>query len=246
MDFIRIVLVRTSHPGNIGATARAMKNMDLHNLHLVSPLQFPHHDASARASGADDLLAKAVVHSTLEDALADCSLVYATTARSRTLNFEVKMPEEACKEIISQPHKKIAVVFGNERTGLTNDEMNLAHHRVCIPTSQAYSSLNLAQAVQVLCYELFKQKMHQDPTVFVTTPSYEYPPASMEQMHSYLSRLEEQLLAIDFLKPPHAMLMKRLKRLYTRAQLDENEINMLQGIVSAVDRAIKKRSLRDD
>ena len=242
MDNIRIILVRTSHPGNIGATARAMKNMDLHNLHLVCPLQFPHHDASARASGADDLLAHATVHNTLEEALADCSLVYATTARSRTLNFQPKLPEEACKEIISQPDKKIAIVFGNERTGLTNEEMNLAHHRLCIPTSKVYSSLNLAQAVQVICYELFKQKLHQDPSVFSMHETNETPPASMEQMQNYFIRLEQQLLDIHFLKPPHAMLMKRLKRLYTRAQLDENEINMLQGIVSAVDRAIKKKS----
>jgi len=241
MNHIRIVLVRTSHPGNIGATARAMKNMDLHDLHLVNPKQFPHHEASSRASGADDLLANATIHHSLEEALADCTLVYATSARSRTLNWSPKIAEEACKEIASQPNTKIAIVFGNERTGLTNEELNLAHHRVCIPTSEVYSSLNLAQAVQVICYELFKQNHHINPSIFTVDSDSKTPAATMDQMHSYISRLEEQLQAIEFLKPPHTMLMKRLRRLYNRAQLDENEINILQGILSAVNRAIDNK-----
>ena len=241
MNHIRIVLVRTSHPGNIGAAARAMKNMDLHDLHLVSPKQYPHHEASSRASGADDLLAKAAIHDTLEEALADCSLVYATSARSRTLNWSPKIAEEACKEIVALPNKKIAIVFGNERTGLTNEELNLAHHRVCIPTSEVYSSLNLAQAVQVICYEPFKQNHHLDQSLFqIDKDNTTAAIATMDQMHSYMTRLEEQLQEIGFLKPPHTMLMKRLRRLYNRAQLDENEINILQGILSAVDRMVKK------
>lgn len=240
MEHIRIVLVRTSHPGNIGAAARAMKNMGLYDLHLVNPKQFPHHEASSRASGADDLLANATIHQTLEDALADCSLVYATSARSRTLNWAPKIAEEACQEIVSQTDKKIAVVFGNERTGLTNEEMNLANHRVCIPTSDAYSSLNLAQAVQVISYELFRQHHKLKPETFKMSTNCDSSPASMQQIQSYMERLEEQLKEIDFLTPQHTMLMKRLRRLYNRAQLNKNEINILQGIVSAVKQAIKK------
>jgi TrmH family RNA methyltransferase len=240
MNHIRIVLVRTSHPGNIGATARAMKNMGLHDLHLVSPKLFPHHEASSRASGADDLLVNATVHETLEQALAACELVYATSARSRTLNWRPQIAEEACKNIAQQTNKKIAVVFGNERTGLTNEEMNLAHHRVCIPTSEEYSSLNLAQAVQVICYELFKQHHHLNPAAFNITTSCDSSPASMEQMQSYMERLEKQLKNIDFLSDQHTMLMKRLRRLYNRAQLNINEVNILQGIISAVDKALAK------
>ena len=246
MKHIRIVLVRTSHPGNIGATARAMKNMGLCDLHLVAPKLFPHHEASSRASGAEDVLAHASVHNTLSDALADCTTVYATSARSRTLNWAPQLAADACKTIVQQTDQQVAIVFGNERTGLTNEEMNLANHRVCIPTDAAYSSLNLAQAVQVICYELFKQHHSQHPSAFRITTNCDSSPASMAQMHSYMERLEAQLLAVDFLKPPHTMLMKRLRRLYNRAQLNKNEINILQGILSAVNRALLLNNSADD
>jgi tRNA/rRNA methyltransferase/tRNA (cytidine32/uridine32-2'-O)-methyltransferase len=239
MDHIRIVLVGTSHPGNIGAAARAMKNMGIHDLRLVNPKTFPHKEATVRASSADDILASAQVYTDLADAVADCELVYATSARTRTLNWVPVSAQEAGEQIISQPQKKMAILFGNERSGLSNDELNIAHHRIYIPTSESYSSLNLAQAVQVICYELFRQWHNQSPAK-KTAPQDESPLASMEQMESYMTRLEQLLLDIEFLKPPHSMLLKRIRRLYNRAHCDQNELNILQGILSATNRAISK------
>ena len=134
MNHVRIVLANTSHPGNIGASARAMKNMGCHDLHLVNPAQFPDQAATARASGADDILANANIHNNLASALADCQLVFATSARSRTLNWAPMSAEQACQVIATQQDKKIAIVFGNERCGLSNDELELAHHQISIPT----------------------------------------------------------------------------------------------------------------
>ena len=238
MDHIRIVLVGTSHPGNIGAAARAMKNMGLHDLRLVNPKTFPHKEATVRASSADDILANAKVYTDLADAVADCELVYATSARNRTLNWAPMSTQKAGEQIVSQPQKKMAILFGNERSGLSNEELNIAHHRIYIPTSKSYSSLNLAQAVQVICYELFRQWSNQTPKTMPLQD--EAPLASMEQMASYMNRLEQLLLDIEFLKPPHTMLLKRIRRLYNRAHCDQNELNILQGILSATNRAIGK------
>ena len=234
---ITIALVNTSHLGNIGATARAMKNMGLYDLRLVNPKDFPSAEASARASGADDVLQQATVFDSLEAALADQEEIYAASARARTLNWQPLTAETACQQMLIHPNKKIAIVFGNERCGLSNDELNLAHHQVIIPTNAAYSSLNLSQAVQVICYELFKQWSHINTDN--PTPSNEEPPAaSLEQLQNYMNRLEDTLQQIDFLKPPHTMLMKRIRRIYNRAKLDQNEINILQGMLSAVNRAV--------
>ena len=148
---IRIVLVETSHPGNIGAAARAMKNMGLAELHLVRPEQFPNAEATARASGADDVLYRAKVHARFEDAIANCGLVVGTSARQRHLHWELVEPRECAERIVNAAQTSaVALVFGNERFGLTNEELSLCNLLVTIPTHSDYSSLNVAMAVQVL------------------------------------------------------------------------------------------------
>lgn len=229
---VRIVLVDTNHPGNIGATARAMKNMGLDDLHLVRPKFFPNADATARASGADDILEKARVHEHFEDAIADCRLVVGTSARQRHLPWDLVEPR-ACAEAIVQASRSghAAVVFGAERTGLTNTELARCNLLVTIPTSREYSSLNLAMAVQVIAYELW----------LLTRPEAEPPPprdvplATAEEMTRLYEHIERVLEEIDFRdRTGGGHLMARIRRLFNRAQLDQNEMNILRGILTAV------------
>jgi TrmH family RNA methyltransferase len=229
---VRIVLVETNHPGNIGAAARAMKNMGLTALHLVRPQFFPHAEASARASGADDLLAAAHVHERFEDAIADCGLVVGTSARQRHLPWELVEPR-ACAERIVQASRAgdVAVVFGAERTGLTNVELERCNLLVTIPTSAQYSSLNLAMAVQVIAYELWLATRPETP---MGRP-LDVPLATAEEMTHLYEHLERVLVEIDFQdRTGGGHLMARIRRLFNRAQLDQNEMNILRGILTAV------------
>jgi len=238
---VRIVLVEPSHPGNIGAAARAMKNMCLQHLTLVSPEKFPHADAIARAAGAGDILDQAVVVDSLEQAIGSCTLVMGASARLRTLAWPQYTPAEAAREVkkISE-HGTVALVFGRERTGLTNDELQLCHYLVNIPCNEDFSSLNLAAAVQVLAYEIF-QVSTQGNNSEVLTGKDEIPVAQ-EEMQRYFEHLHEVLVKIDFLDPQHPKkLMRRLHRLYNRAQPDQREINILRGILSAVEKLIPTR-----
>ncbi len=232
---VRIVLVETSHPGNIGAAARAMKNMGLGRLTLVAPRRFPDAEATARASGADDILQRARVVPDLAAALADCSLVAGATARLRTISSPVLAPREAGTALLEAAAggAEVALVFGRERSGLTNAEMARCHYLVQIPTAPGFSSLNLAQAVQVLAYELLLAAGAPRPR----PPDQDaYPPATSEQMEGFFRHLEQVLYAVGFLKPPQSRtLMRRLRRLFLRARPDCNEINILRGILSAVD-----------
>jgi TrmH family RNA methyltransferase len=229
---VRIVLVETNHPGNIGAAARAMKNMGLTALHLVRPLLFPHPDAAARASGADDVLAAARVHERFEDAIADCGLVVGTSARQRHLPWELVEPR-ACAERIVQASGAgdVAVVFGAERTGLTNVELERCNLLVTIPTSAQYSSLNLAMAVQVIAYELWLLLRPEAPTA----RPLDVPLATAEEMTRLYEHLERVLVEIDFQdRTGGGHLMTRIRRLFNRAQLDQNEMNILRGVLTAV------------
>jgi len=237
---IRIVLVGTTHPGNIGAAARAMKTMGLGSLHLVDPAGFPSAEATAMASGADDLLARAVVHEMLPDAIADCRLVLGTSARPRTLDWSTLGPEDAARLAVEESSRHpVAMLFGRERYGLTNDEVKCCQHLVQIPANPEYSSLNLAQAVQVICYELARQGT-------VASPSrVEREPVSAEILEGYFGHLEETLRQIGFLKDQSDKLMLRLRRLYHRARPDATEINILRGILSDTQR-IAARLAEDD
>jgi TrmH family RNA methyltransferase len=234
---IRIVLVGTTHPGNIGAVARAMKNMGLSDLRLVRPKHFPHEDATARASGASDILESAVVTETLEDALSDCVYVAGASARSRTINWPSMGPRDCAERMIQEStHGTVACVFGPEKTGLHNDDLDLCHTLLTIPTDPGFSSLNLAMAVQVLTYELRVASMLDEGPVF----DAEAPPATGEQMEHFYEHLENVLRDIQFLDPDNPRhLMRRLRRLFIRARPDQNEVNILRGILTAVDKTRK-------
>lgn len=231
---IRIVLVGTTHPGNIGAVARAMKNMGLSDLALVRPRHFPHEEATARASGATDILDNAEVVSTLADALSDCVYVAGASARSRTINWPSMGPRDCAERMISEcENGKVAAVFGPEQSGLHNDDLDLCNTLLTIPTDPGFSSLNLAMAVQVLTYELRVASMLDPGPTFET----EAPPATSEQMEHFYTHLEQVLEDIRFLDPDNPRhLMRRLRRLFVRARPDNNEVNILRGILTAIDR----------
>lgn len=236
---IKIVLVETSHPGNIGAAARAMKTMGLSRLSLVRPREYPCAEATARASGADDVLMAAQVHETLEAAIADCMLVMGTSARLRTLKWPQLNPRETAEQVIRQSGEGgVAIVFGRERTGLTNDELALCHYLVNIPSNPEYSSLNVASAVQILCYELMMHVSHSE----MTTESQELGEQPVEQieMQRLYSHFEEALVDLDFLDPANPKhLMRRIRRLFNRVRLTQNEVNILRGILTAAQRCCR-------
>jgi len=231
---IRIVLVGTTHPGNIGAVARAMKNMGLSDLALVNPRFFPHEEATARASGATDILDNALVVTTLADALTDCVYVAGASARSRTISWPSMGPRDCAERMINESENgKVAAVFGPEKTGLHNDDLDLCHTLLTIPTAPGFSSLNVAMAVQVLTYELRVASLLDAGPAFES----EAPPATSDEMEHYYTHLERVLQEIHFLDPQNPRhLMRRLRRLFIRARPDKNEVNILRGILTAIDR----------
>jgi tRNA (cytidine32/uridine32-2'-O)-methyltransferase len=241
---IKIVLVETSHPGNIGAVARAMKNMAMANLCLVNPKVFPSADATARASGADDILATAKVYTTLPEAIADCQLVLGASARCRTISWPELTPRECAeKVVIKEPDNKVAILFGRENSGLKNHELDLCHYLLRIPCNSEYSSLNIAAAVQVVCYELFVAAAVQENSR--VGDKGDIPLATAEQMESFYSHLHEALVDIDFMQPDQSnSIMRRLRRIYNRIQLDTKELDILRGILrmSQGNKAKTKRS----
>jgi tRNA (cytidine32/uridine32-2'-O)-methyltransferase len=231
LSHIHIVLVGTTHPGNIGAVARAMKNMQMTNLRLVAPKIFPSADATSRASGADDILTRALVCGSLREAIADCQVVFGASARSRTISWPELTPRECAAEIFEHhPGEKIAIVFGREHSGLANEELDLCRYLLHIPCNPAFSSLNLAAAVQVVCYELFvaagsgKRKAIGDRG--------ECPLATADQMESFYDHLHQTLIDIDFTQDGQSQsIMRRLRRIYSRIELDTKEIDILRGIL---------------
>lgn len=233
---IRIILINTTHPGNIGSVARAMKVMGLNQLHLVTPLKFPDAQASAMASGADDLLHDAVVHDSLDSALEGVTLVFGTSARLRTLSMpQMDVRAAAERAVVESQQHEVAILFGRERHGLINEEMQRCHYLLNIPTNPDYSSLNLSQAVQVLSYELRVATLGE--TGIISEP-VDYSPVDSRQMERFFEHLEQSLLDTRFLNPAQPkMLMARLRRLYLRARPDQNEINILRGILAASQRA---------
>jgi TrmH family RNA methyltransferase len=230
---IRFVLVDTSHPGNIGAVARAMKNMGLADLWLVNPREFPHPEATARASGADDVLATARVVASLPEAIADCSLVLATTARTREQHFRVLEARAAGERIVAEARvSPVAVLFGTERFGLSNEHLLAAHALLRIPANPAYESLNIAMAAQLIAYEI-RMAQHQP---VASVPEREAPLATgdqMEQFYAHLSRVMEDTHFRDRTQTG-THLMGRIRRMFNRAELDGNEVNILRGILTAV------------
>ena len=243
---LRVVLVGTQHPGNMGSAARAMKTMGLARLVLVAPEKRPNEESYALAAGADDVLGDALVCETLAEAVADCRLVLGCTARSRRVQLEELMPRDAAARAVKQAAggSEVALVFGRERTGLTNDELQLCHASVHIPANPDYSSLNLAAAVQVLSYELrlaLLESASDEPEANGHEGAgKEEPrdlPASHAEMEGFFAQLAETLDAIDFHKgraPESAM--RKLRRLYLRAGLDAREVRILRGILADAQR----------
>jgi len=236
----RIVLIGTTHPGNIGACARAMKNMGITDLALVAPHHFPHKEATARASGAEGILDSAKVVETLEEAIADCVYVAGASARSRSINWPSMNARDCAVRLMQESHKgTVAVVFGPEQSGLSNAHLDHCHTLLTIPTDPGFSSLNLAMAVQVVAYELRAARIADK------APEYEPDGASAtsEEMENFFAHLEQVLTDVQFLDPDKPrLLMRRLRRLFIRAKPDQNEVGILRGILAAVD----KKSGTDD
>jgi TrmH family RNA methyltransferase len=242
---IRFVLVDTSHPGNIGAVARAMKNMGLSDLWLVNPREFPHPDATARASGADDVLAAARVVATLPEAIADCGLVLATTARTREHHFRVLTARAAGERIAAEAAASpVAVLFGTERFGLSNEHLLSAHALLRIPANPAYVSLNIAMAAQLIAYEI---RMAQQ-AVEAALPQREVPLATGEQMEQFYTHLSVVMEDANFRDRTSSgtNLLARIRRLFNRAELDNNEVNILRGILTAVQNKRRRAALNSD
>ena len=236
---IQVVLSHTSHPGNIGASARAMKTMALSGLVLVNPKEFPHADATARASGADDILAQARVCSDIDTALADCQLVIGASARTRSIPCPVITPAQCARLACDTSQAgRVAILFGCEQSGLSNAEIDRCHKLVQIPANPRYSSLNLAAAVQIICYEIFVAAK-VDATADVDLQAM----VSAGEMERFYQHLEDTLVTLEFLDPDNPRhLMRRLRRLFNRARPDENEVNILRGMLSAAQSAVKQQS----
>lgn len=237
LDQIRIVLVNTSHPGNIGSASRAMKTMGLKQLYLVNPLLFPHPKALEMCAGSEDILQHAIVVPTLQDAIHHCTLVVGTSARMRSIPWPMLSPRALAESIKKEHHEShIAILFGREQSGLTNEELQCCHAHVQIPANPDYSSLNLAAALQVIAYEL--------RVASLDTPSekeiWDYPLATIEDMDKFFIHLQSVLVDIAFLKlNAPRRLMTRLRRLFLRARLDRMEVNMLRGFLKAIEDQLK-------
>jgi tRNA (cytidine32/uridine32-2'-O)-methyltransferase len=227
---VRVVLVDPSHPGNIGSVARAMKNMALEDLVLVRPRSFPHAESVALAAGADDILARARVVGTVTEAIEDCGFVAGTTSRPRSYHWEFTTPRDAAARIVGlAAAERAALLFGSERYGLGNEDLNHCNVLVRIPANPDYCSLNLAMSVQLVAYEILMAREQPQSRMQLETPL-----ASSGDMERFYSHLESVLGQVDF-EDRTGHLMERLRRLFNRAQLDGNELNILRGILSAVE-----------
>ncbi|MCZ6618883.1 MAG: RNA methyltransferase [Gammaproteobacteria bacterium] len=233
LERIRVVLVEPSHPGNIGGAARALKVMGLSDLAVVNPQRFPDPQAEWRAAGAQDVLTSTTVHETLDEAIADCHWVVGASTRQRRIPWPLMSAEEIAREAInrqsSAPNNRIAILFGREANGLTNDELQKCHCHLRIPAHPDYPSLNLAMAVQVVSYELFKQASGGQPVADV----WDRAPATAEQVEGLMTHLENVLISIGFLDPANpGQSLTRLRRLFNRIQPDETEVQMLRGVLN--------------
>ena len=227
-DNVRVVLSHTTHPGNIGAAARAMKTMGLHRLYLINPRHFPDPQATAMSAGADDVLENAVVCSSIDEALQGVAFTVAMTARLRDISIQVQTPREAMPQVLHEAaSQSVALLFGTEMSGLTNEEMGRAQLGVNIPAHPDFSSLNIAAAVQVMAYELAVAAQSYKPQV------RDIVPVTHERMEGLYAHLEKTLFEIGFFTTQNpARLMQRLRRLYSRTRLEDEEINILRGILT--------------
>lgn len=247
LNNIRIVLVETSHNGNIGSAARAMKTMGLTHLYLVAPKQPIDTQAIALAAGADDVVENAVIVDSLEQAIADCSLVIGTSARLRHLQSTLLEPRECAEKVIEQlvstKSGQISIIFGRERIGLTNEELLKCHYHLTIPANPDYSSLNLAMAVQLVCYELRTAYLAQSVQPVSVIENFDTngqakanQVATMQEMEYFFTHTERLYQQLGFIQ--NQGVMQKLRRLYQRAGVEKNELNILRGMLSAVEKKL--------
>ena len=238
---IRIVLVNTTHPGNIGGAARAMKNMGLAELYLVQPREYPAPRAVWRAAGARDVLANATIVETVDEAIADCALVVGTSARERRIPWPMLNPRECGEKIYSEAAThKTALLFGREDRGLTNDELQKCHYHVHIPSNPDYSSLNLATAVQVLAYEIRMASLADDQGNLPSLSEWDQPPVTAGDLEFFHEHLATTMAELQFYDPENPkQLLTRMRRLFNRVRMDQMEVSILRGLLSAVQRKIK-------
>ncbi|EGQ7933928.1 tRNA (cytosine(32)/uridine(32)-2'-O)-methyltransferase TrmJ [Vibrio vulnificus] len=241
LDKVKVVLVGTSHSGNIGSAARAMKVMGLSQLVLVQPECEVDAQAIALASGAADIALNALVVNSLEEAVADCALVVGSSARSRTLEWPMLEPFECAEKFVQEGQTShVALVFGRERTGLTNDELQRCHYHVCIPANPEYSSLNLAMAVQTLSYEVRMAYLRHQQSQYPMQETAEYPRHS--ELELFYQHLEKVLLTTEFVRADQPnQVMNKMRRLFSRARPEAQELNILRGILTSVEKSINKQ-----
>ena len=236
LDNIRIIMINTFHPGNIGAAARALKNMGLSQFWLVDPREFPHEEASSRAAGAKDLLEKAVVVNTLEEAIADCQLVIGTSARQRSFDQPLMDAEEAAAMMVDEARAgQIAILFGRETMGLTNEEMLLCNRHLYIDADEDYPVLNIAQAIQLVSYELRRASRTRSPR----PESESYP--RQREIALFYEHLEKVLRRTGFIIPQHeGRVMDKLRRYFNRTRPEKAELGMLRGILTSVEEVLER------
>lgn len=251
LDRIRIVMIETSHPGNIGAAARAMKTMGLSDLRLVSPKEFPCAEATARASGAAEILENAQVCDSVGEALADAELVIGTSARQRRIPWPSVTARQLAEKVAGEDNIKVAILFGREDRGLTNEELQRCHLHVSIPANSEYGVLNVASAVQLIAYELrmaivgdeierpdARSRRH---TMVLPELVWDEPPASSEDVERMLEHLQRVSIRAGFLNPDNpAQVVTRLRRLFMRARPDKMEVSILRGVLSGVEKTFDK------
>lgn len=239
---IKIVLVNTAHPGNIGGAARAMKNMGLSELCLVEPREYPAPRAVWRAAGAREVLTHATVVDSVDEAIADCSLVIGTSARERRIPWPLINPRECGVRVWAEAQKhKVALLFGREDRGLTNDELQKCHYHVHIPSNPEYSSLNLATAVQVLAYEIRMASLANENGDLPDLAEWDQPLVNAEDLENFHNHLAETMAELDFYDPENPkQLLTRMRRLFNRLRMDQMEVSILRGLLSAVQRKIDK------
>ena len=242
---VRIVLVNTAQPGNIGGAARAMLNMGFTRLYLVNPAAFPTDRATWRAAGAGQLLETATVCDHFDQAIADCHLIIGTSSRARRIPWPLQDPRTCCQQIAAEPPRQVALVFGNEQHGLTNHELHRCHQHVAIPANPAYASLNLSAAVQVLTYELRLQILaQQNKPPLPPAPEHppDDPPATSQAVENLLQHLERAMLGSGFLDPAAPrQTMTRMRRMFSRIRPDEREVQILRGFLASTEKSAKPR-----
>ncbi len=241
LNNVKVVLVGTSHSGNIGSAARAMKVMGLTNLVLVDPQCEVDEQTLALAAGAADIAENAIIVKTLNEAVADCSLVVGSSARSRTLEWPMLEPRECGQKFVSEGQSSpVALVFGRERTGLTNEELQTCHYHVCIPANPDYSSLNLAMAVQTLSYEIRMAYLERQQSQYTVEEESVYP--RHKELEMFFEHLEKVAIDTQFInREQPGQVMNKLRRLFHRARPESQELNILRGVLSSIEKRISSK-----